>query len=847
MTAAPIAVTAPSPGLHLVCYHCGAAVDQPGRWRAILKGEEVELCCAGCQAVARAIAESGLTDYYRARHGVPLGLTESDSAGQVSDFSAFDDPHVQAGFVRKKDGLCEAHLLTEGLRCGACSWLLEQVLAREPGVLEASVNLATERATLRWDPARIRLSALLGVAARFGFALKPFDANQREAQLRQSSRAQLRRLFVAGIAMMQVMMFAVPVYMAQPGEIEPVYEGLMRWASLALTLPVVAYSALPILRNAARELWQRRPGMDTPIALSILAAFAASVQATFAGAGEVWFDTVSMFVFLLLAARFLEFKARGRALRLLDTLAGATPDTVLRLRAGQAPERVAASQLSPGECFLAGVGQAVAVDAQLEDEACEFDCSLITGESRPVRFARGARVPGGAICIGSPRVLRALTIQADSTLSVISRLAQRAATARPAVLLLTDRIARWFVSGLLLLTALVFIAWLAIDSEQAFRVAIALLVVSCPCALSLATPAALAAANATALSKGMIATRSGAFEALADITDVVLDKTGTLTVGRPSLVGVDTFAEFKREQCLAIAAALEVGHPHPVGRALTGSALERGLASPIASQLESHTGAGVSGMIDGQVWRLGGKRFAIGEADACLPECREPRPTGTSVWLSRGGQPIANFLFDDALRENAHSVIDRLRRSGLRLHLVSGDQPDRVQDVAATLGITSLAAQARPDDKLAFVRALQAQGRRVLAVGDGINDAPLLAAADASVAVGEASSLARNAAGVVLLGDGLDTLLALLALAKRTRAIIRQNLAWALGYNLVAIPAAAFGLVSPWVTALGMSLSSLLVALNALRLLPGHPADGKPEGFRHSAAGSVTPLTPEVR
>jgi Cu2+-exporting ATPase len=566
--------------------------------------------------------------------------------------------------------------------------------------------------------------------------------------------------------------------------------------------------------------------MDTPVAIGIAAAFAASVWATLTGEGEVWFDTVTMFVFLLLGARHLEWLARLRASRAIDALAVAAPQSVLRLSDAGPPQQVSALSLQPGDRFLVGTGEAVAVDALLTHDQGRFDVSLLTGESRPVERRQGDRIPGGAINLGAPATLEAVERQADSTLSTIARLAARAAAARPPWLSLTEAIARSFTVGLLMLSALVWVVWHAIDPAQAWPIAIAVLVVSCPCALSLATPAALAAASSTALGRGMIAARGDALEAIARATDVVFDKTGTLTRGEPAVEKVDLLADLDTRSCLAVAAALEVANSHPLARAIGEAARRAGAAPRVAQALITHPGEGVEAVVDGRRWRLGHARFALAGAPSADPPVSDASHDHTEVWLVRDGQPVARLLLADTLRDETPAVIQALGQAGLQLHLVSGDRAAVVDAVAQRLGISSRHGEASPADKLDFVRALQSQGRRVLAIGDGVNDAPLLAAADSSIAVGCASTLARTSAAVVLLGNRLDDVLALRTLALRTRRLMAQNLAWALGYNLLAIPAAAFGWIAPWVAALGMSASSLLVAANALRLLePRKAAD----------------------
>ncbi len=859
----------------IACFHCGEAVERPGAWRTTIDGAEREMCCAGCRAVAEAIAAAGLSDYYRTRSqpaaagGVPEGLEA---------LRVWDDDEVQARFVRGADAggdEREATLLVDGMRCGACVWLLEQTLRRQPGVVGASVNLATERATIRWNAAQTQLSRLLAAIGRIGYAARPFDARGREQQIQRTTKALFRRLFVAALAMMQVMMYAFPSYIAAPGEIEAAHESLMRWASLLLTVPVVFYSATPFLAGAWRDLRARSLGMDVPVAIGVLAAFGASVHATVVGRGEVYFDSVTMFVCLLLAARYVEWIARRRAGRAIDAVAAAAPDSAERIDpATGAIERVPATRLAPGDRFRVAVGERIAVDARIVEGRTAIDASLLTGESVPVARERGDEVPGGAVNAGSAFVAQALRSSADSAISTIERLIDRAAADKPRLAGLAERVARRFVFALLLLAAGVWLAWMQIDPARAAPIAIAVLVVSCPCALSMAMPAALAAATGAAIRRGMLVARGDALERLADCTDVVFDKTGTLTRGRPEVVDVVALAPIAEDSgdigqatgsdantALALAAALEAGQSHPLAAAILRAAEDANVA-PLHTDAPPLTapGLGVEATIDGRRYRLGAQRWvaewhaSLGAADAdaelavspspfplhpSLPSPLHPSPLSI-VWLVDDQRPIARLHLRDRLRDEAREVVDALVARGLRVHLLSGDRDASVRAVASELAIEHVRAEAAPDDKLEYVRGLQREGRRVAMIGDGINDAPVLAAADVSVAVGAASSLARTAASVVLLGASLRELVALHALAQRTRRVVRQNLGWALVYNAAAIPAAALGWVPPWLAALGMTGSSLLVVLNALRLIPGaRRAAGRAEPAAAPATASA--------
>ena len=824
------------------CFHCGQEVATPGRWLARVEGGDREMCCAGCQAVAQAIVAAGLDDYYRHRAGPAAGPEAVPP--ELAQLRVFDAPEVQARFVRDGGQCLETTLLLDGLRCGACVWLIERSLGALPGVTAASVNFATERAVVRWDPARTRLSELLSRIAAVGYRAMPFDAQRREAQLARATRLLFRRLFVAGIGMMQVMMYAVPAYTAEAGDIDWSFEHAMRWASLVLTLPVVLYSAQPFFAGALRDLRARSLGMDVPVALGVGAAFAASAWATVAGRGEVYFDSVTMFVFLLLGARYLEWIARRRASRAIDAVSAAMPEQVSRLLPGTAgagrrpgeaedageaaldpavlaampTETVPALRLAPGDLVMVANGARVPADGRIVAGSTAIDQSLLTGESVPVPRGVGDELAGGSINAGSPVFMRVLRSRSDSALSTIERLIERAALDKPAVAELADRAAAWFVLALLALAAAVLLFWWVVDAPRALPIAIAVLVVSCPCALSLATPAALAATTGAITRRGILLSNGRALETIAVCTDVVFDKTGTLTEGRPRLVRTDTFAGLDEAAALSVAAALETGSAHPLGAALVAAASPQRTVT--ASGIVVHPGLGVEGIVDGRALRLGSRSFAAGQVpEAALPAATQDGTAhGSEVWLVGHDRPLARFVLVDTLRADGEACVRSLQQAGMRVHLLSGDRPEAVAALAARLHTTSWRAEASPADKLAEVRSLQSQGRRVLMVGDGINDAPVLAAADASLAVGHATALARTAADTVLLSDRLAMIPELVGIARRTRSVIRQNLVWASLYNATAIPAAAAGLVPPWLAAIGMSLSSLLVVGNALRL-----------------------------
>jgi P-type Cu2+ transporter len=614
------------------------------------------------------------------------------------------------------------------------------------------------------------------------------------------------------------MMYAVPVYLAD-GMMTADIEQLMRIASLLLTAPVVVWSALPFYRGALRDLLNRRVGMDVPISAGILIAFGASAAVTLRGSGDVYFDSVTMFVFLLLAARFVDLSARGRAAEAQERLARLAPAVAERFDAfpGSAPARtVPAALLAAGDCVLIRPGARIPADGVVVDGVSAADESLLTGESRPVPKQAGDALTGGAVNLHSPLVMRVERVGEDTVLAGIVRLMDRAQGEKPAIAAVADRAARWFVAAQLVLTVTVAAGWYAIDPSRALWIAVALLVVTCPCALSLATPTALTAATGVLYGEGLLIGRGHALETLAAATHVVFDKTGTLTDGRMALVGVIAVGGASREDALAIAAALEAGSEHPISRAIMAAA-----STPVAgvTQVRSEPGQGMEGTRAGRTLRIGRPGFVAALHGQPLPrEWMYVSDDVTAVALGDDRGWIALLTFRDALRQDARRVVHELGALGKTVGLLSGDHAARVEGIARDLGIALYRGDATPESKLEFVRGLQSQGAVVVMIGDGVNDAPVLAQAQTSIALARGTDLAQSSADMVLMGERLQPVLTAVKLAQRTLAVVRQNLAWAVAYNAVAVPLAALGFVTPLWAAVGMSVSSLVVVLNALRL-----------------------------
>ena len=802
------------------CFHCGQPVLPGEVFHLVIGGLERDLCCVGCQSVARLIVDSGCEDFYL-RRTVPSARVDPEQL-LPPELALVDQAELERGrdTAHAHDVAEELVLSVDGLRCSACVWLIERYLARLPGMQLAEMNVSNARLHIRRDPARCPTSAILKGLRGLGYTAYPFDPLRQGEQARRASRRLFRQLFIAGLSMMQVMMYAVPAYLTHEG-IDPDMMALMRWASLFLTIPAVCYSALPFFSGAWAGLRARSPGMDLPVAIGIAAAFTASAVATWRGEGEIWFDSVSMFIFLLLGSRYLEAAARRKSAAALERMHQAFPASALLVPGYPARREttlVAAAQLQVGDVILARPGDTVAADAELLEGDAELDLALLSGESRPQSFQPGQQAPGGAVNLSQPVLLRVLRTTGDSTLAAITRLAEQAGQGKPALAQWADIAASRFVVALLLLAAVTFLAWHLIDPARAWETAIAVLVVSCPCALSLATPSALAAATDRLLREGTLVVRGNVLETLRRADTIVFDKTGTLTQGRPQLVALWSIGA--QDRVLALAAAMERGSLHPLAKALVEEADRRDIHAIEVTQLESVTGAGMQCLVDGVVHRIGSKQFVAQLCQQPLPSIfRQDTVTGAgAVYLGSAHGWLGRMDLADALRPDAVATVAAFRALGLRTVLLSGDQPEVCAEVAAQTGITEVIAGCTPQRKLDYVHGLQQGGAVVAIVGDGINDAAMLRAGDVSFAMGKGAALAQVSADAVIMSDHLQAVAGCARMAQRTMRIVRQNLAWATVYNFVAIPAAAFGLLNPWMSAVGMSLSSLLVVGNALRL-----------------------------
>jgi len=754
--------------------------------------------------------------------------TPADSA---TPLAMLDDPHEWSAFSRpvaQQPSCWESSVVFEGMHCAACALTIEDALRRVPGVLSAQISAASHRGRIVWSAQAIKPSGWMQAAARAGYPAVPandaFASDRRRVETRQA----LWRLGVAGLCMMQVMMYAWPAYVAEPGDLAPDMAQLLRWASWVLSLPVLLFSCAPFFRTALRDLRHRRVSMDLPVALGMAITFAVSSLGTFEPNGifgaEVYFDSFTMFVFFLLSGRWLELRLRDRTAGALEALMNRLPESVERRTADGTFERIAVRRLSAGDVIRVLPGEAFPADGVILKGHTLADESLLTGESRAL-----PRGEDGIVIAGSHNLLAAVVMRVEHTgsetrFAQIVALMESASTSKPQLAQLADRIAKPFLVFVLLAAGGAGAYWWSHDPSHALMVAVAVLIVTCPCALSLATPAAMLASAGSLARRGVMVRRLQALEALAAVNTVVFDKTGTLTRDAFALGQVRTRDGISKEQALAMAAALAQHSLHPVSRALAAAGQGDALGHPawMAQEVQETAGQGVSGRLSLQGSSASAVSARLGSARFCGVD--RPATDALHACLSDGLGWVATFELQEDLRPDAQATVAALVAQGLQVHLLSGDLPDSVARVARQAGIRDARGGCTPQDKLAFLRELQSQGGKVAMVGDGLNDGPVLAGAHVSFAFGQAVPLAQAQSDFVVLGDRLGTVAQTLLLARRTFGIVRQNLWWAAIYNAVCVPLAVVGWLPAWLAGLGMALSSLLVVLNALRLSTAIPA-----------------------
>ena len=798
------------------------------------QGEKQPMCCYGCQAVAQAIIDNGMDDFYKYRTTTPE-KPEEIVPEFLQQLKAYDTASVQKKFVSETSdkNILEVSLILEGITCAACIWLNEKHLNSLEGVLSANINYSNHRARVRWDNSKIQLSDILESISRIGYLAHPYDPEQHQRILEKERKQQIKRLGLSGALGMQIMIFAVAMYTGDWWGIDETFKQSFRWLSLALTLPLLLYASSVFFKSAYRDLINKRVGMDVPISLGIAIAFSASFINTVNGTGDVYFDSVAMFTFFLLSARYFEIGTRKQTSEATEALLNLKPAIATRLidysnkksSTIEDQENIAVTELNTGDYLLVRPGEVIPADGIIAHGISGINESLITGESLPVTKQVDEPVIGGSTNTENPLIIRINKLGEDSVLSSIQRLIDEAQHTKPAIAQLADRIATWFVSILLTIAAIVAYYWYSVDASQWLEITIATLVVSCPCALSLATPTAITAASGQLAKIGLLPKRAHALETLAHATDFVFDKTGTLTEGKIILEKIILYMsidgpenKINEKQALAIAASLEASSEHPIAKAIL-TANQEALFTVI--NLSHTTGLGIQGIINGTEWFIGNKEFMQQHSSFSFNTNtfdNSDLDIASKIYLATKNQCIAIFVLSDSVRAEAKPLIEQLHLQHKKTHLMSGDRFENANDISNQLGIQHCLSNLKPQDKLKKVNALQKKGAIVVMTGDGVNDAPVLAGADLSIAMGKGTQLAAATADMILISNNIENIYHGYIIATKTLRTIKQNLSWALLYNLSAIPAAAMGYVEPWLAAIGMSASSLVVVLNAMRL-----------------------------
>lgn len=800
----------------LPCYHCALPVPAGSRFTAVVLGQPREFCCPGCQAVAEAIVAGGLEHYYSHRSEASAN-PEALPVQLVDELALYDRADVQQPFVRHEGELAETTLLMEGISCAACGWLIEKHLRSLPAVAEARLNLSNHRLHVRWADSQLPLSQVLSELRHIGYAAHPYQPDRASEQLASENRLALRQLGVAGLLWFQAMMATMATWPEFNIDLSPELHTILRWVALFLTTPIVFYSCAPFFKGAMRDLRTRHLTMDVSVSLAIGGAYLAGIWTSISGIGELYFDAVGMFALFLLAGRYLERRARERTAAATAQLVNLLPASCLRLDEDGQSERILLSELRLGDRVLVHPGAVLPADGKILDGQSSIDESLLTGEYLPQPRGLGDRVTAGTLNVEGALTVQVQALGQDTRLSAIVRLLDRAQAEKPRLAEVADRAAQWFLLFSLIAAAAIGLLWWQLDASRAFWIVLAMLVATCPCALSLATPTALTAATGTLHKLGLLLTRGHVLEGLNQIDTVIFDKTGTLTEGRLALRSIRPLGALSSDDCLSLAAALENRSEHPIARAF-------GRAPVAAEEVTSNPGLGLEGLVGDQRLRIGQPAYVCQLSGCTVP----PMPDEAGQWLLLGDSQgaLAWLVLDDRLRSDAPALLAACKARGWHTLLLSGDSSPMVASVAAELQIDEARGGLRPDDKLQVLQQLHQQGRKVLMLGDGVNDVPVLAAADISVAMGSATDLAKTSADAVLLSNRLDALVQAFSLARRTRRVIIENLLWAGLYNGLMLPFAALGWITPVWAAVGMSISSLTVVLNALRLtrMP-RPAD----------------------
>ncbi len=803
------------------CFHCGELVPAGIDLVVTINNKAQTMCCIGCEAVAITIVNNNLTDYYRFR-------TESAQKGsalipkQLKRNQLLDDESLQSEFTFKTDDYKETILSIDGISCSACAWLIEMQLEKVQGILSITVNATTQRATVRWQDNALKLSDIITKIETIGYQAFPFKASQSEENNQRQAKAFIKRLGISGILMMQIMMIAVGLYFGAFSGMAEHNLVYLRWASFILTIPIITYGALPFYQGAIRSLKARRLSMDVPVTIAIILAFSASVWATISQQGEVYFESVSMFTFLLLIGKFLEFRARSRAAEVSANLLKLMPMTATKL-VDNKEVFVAAKLLTVGDIILIKAGELVPGDGNIIQGKSQLNEAMLSGEQLPITKSIGDKVFAGTINGDSNLSIEITQISSHSFLSQLIRLSEASQAHKPKLAQLSDKIAQYFVALILCCAIATAIYWQQHLPEQAFWITLSVLVVTCPCALSLATPTALTCSTTRLNRDGIMIKSSHVIETIAKVSHFAFDKTGTLTTGEFVISKTHLIGNISKEDVLRLSAALESYSEHPLAKAFKAFR-DYNLS---ASHVVVHPGKGVSGKINQQEYTLGKPSWLI-KNDEELVKYQEAQ----CVLMVNNGERselIAVFYLADQIRDDAQQLLNQLKEKHIQTVMLSGDNTAGCDKVSNQLSIEKAYSGLSAQNKVDKIKELQGlsgpanstnNSKHIVAmIGDGVNDTPVFGAAHVSIAMGNGTDIAKNGADVILLNNQLSSVQTLLTVANKNRRIIFQNYTWAFGYNAIVLPLAMSGYITPYMAVIGMSASSLIVITNSLRLL----------------------------
>jgi P-type Cu2+ transporter len=790
----------------LTCAHCGLVMTAAERVQGEISGASLDFCCPGCHGAYAILHAAGLEDFYRRREGdagLPTGAYESSYSAQYLE-----------SFVGRDADQAVLTFSVEGIRCAACVWVVEKLLGRSAGVVEARLNYGTHRAQVRFDPQRVSAAQIFDQVTRIGYLPRPHSIDQNERRAEAERRSLLIRFGTALFFSMQLMGYSFALYAGYFQGIDPEAKQIFHYFAAAVTTPVVFYAGAPFIQSGWRSLRNLAPGMDLLIAIGVLAAYGASMYAVFAG-GEVYFDTAAMIVTLVLAGRLFESAARRRAASGIDLLLRLAPQTARRLQ-GESWQEVASADLVPGDFLEVRPGERFAVDGEISEGETDIDEAVVTGEAHPVFRQVGERVTAGTLNLSARVRMRVTAGAADSFIARVSRLVEEAQMRRAPVQRLADRVSGFFVPLVILIALGTWLYWsLQASQVSPLLAAISVLVIACPCALGLATPTAVMVASGAAARSGILFRGGDVLEAAARLDLAAFDKTGTLTLGNPRVVSTHP-VQGHEEELLRLAARAESGSNHPLAEAVVSEVRHRGLAFSPADQVKTLPGRGLEAQVEEGVLRLGSRQF-LQEAGIDLVRSR-PQSEESEIHVALNQDYLGCILLQDELRAEARRCLQEVDQLGMAPVLLTGDTQRAARLLADQLPLAAVHAEMSPADKAAWIDEARRSGRRVLMVGDGINDAPALAAAHVGCAMAGGTDIALENSDLVLTRPNLERLVEALSLARRTLSIIRQNLCWAFAYNVLALPLAAAGMLAPIHAAAAMALSSVCVVSNSLRL-----------------------------